>query len=116
MNTLTLNPKSVEVIEGDYIHSSGWADEMASTGSTYLNLEKSWIVLKSNGFEITIDFDLCVSGWEESDSGDYYTPPYSQINIDSVDITVLSVEIDGYSVELTKELSNKLEDLIDKLI
>lgn len=110
MNKVSLNYKEISIIDGDYTHSDNWAEVM---DSDYLEQRDCWLSFNSNGFEVTIDFDFSVSATSSYSPGDYYSPAEESFEVDSVDITIKSMEIDGYNVPLTNELINKLEKLID---
>jgi hypothetical protein len=114
MYKLSLNPKNVEVIDGQYIHSTFWSEEIETNRS--ISDDECWILVKSNGFEVNIEFELYVDGYTETERGDYWTPSFSETIIDKVELNVKSVQIDEYSVELSKELKSKLEQLVKSII
>jgi hypothetical protein len=67
-----------------------------------------------NGVSIVVDYEINVSGSSSYDSGDYWTAPSYDVDVDSVDISVTTVSIDEYEVELTSELKKIFESFIEK--
>ena len=114
MKTLSLDPKKVEVIDGDYENSKNWKDSIDENG--YLQGENSWILLKSENNEISIDFDMYITGSSVYDPGDDYVAPYYESFIDNVDIEVKNVLINEVEVKLTPELIKKISFLIESII
>jgi len=56
--------------------------------------------------ELTIDvnYEISVSGSIFEDSGDYWTPPSCDVDVDDVDVTISSVSINEDDVELSDDL------------
>ena len=52
-----------------------------------------------NGVELVIFYDLDVSGRIDHDPGDYYTPPYTDIDITNETIDVTQVTLDEYDID-----------------
>lgn len=114
MNSISLDPILVNVIEGDYTHSRNWAYSLMENKS--ICEDDNWIFFTSNGFEVLVDFQLEVVGDVEFIREDDMTPDYIEENVDSIDIKVKSIEIDGYSVSLNDVISAEVSKLISKLI
>lgn len=114
METLLLEAKSVNVLEGDYTHSNDWGSKLFE--SNVMSEKDNWIMFESNGFEVLVDFDLEVTGNLEFVREDEMTPDYFEENIESIEINIKSVEIDGYGVSITSELNENLTNLIKKII
>lgn len=112
MNFITFNPNNTNLVDGDFIKDNDFADKIYEDGSFTLN--DQWMSFDCNGVNITIDYEISVSGTSSYDGGDYWTPPSYDVDIDSVDITINSVHIDEYEVELTSDLKKVFENLINK--
>jgi hypothetical protein len=66
--------------------------------------------------ELSVDFDVYATGRIHEDKGDYWTPPYCDIEVDDVDITINEVYINGDEFKLNKESIIALQNLIkDKI-
>jgi hypothetical protein len=63
-----------------------------------------------------VNYKLSVSASIYEDRGDYWTPPSCEVDIDDVDVSIDSVYIDEYEVELCKDLKIIFEKLINSII
>lgn len=111
---ISLNPEKVEVVDGDYTNSNYWRERISE--SNYFNESDRFILIKSEKDEINVDFDLDVVGSNFYDPGDYYTPPYYESEINSVDINLKMITINDIEVKITKELNEKVVNLIKTII
>lgn len=109
-DTLKLNDEYSE-----YLTSDQWEEEVCENEGSIS--EEGMIVFKdSNGLECYANFKLCVSGTIDHDPGDYWTPPYTDVEIDDVEIDVSEFYLDDVLVDLTTEMRKALTDKIYKLI
>jgi hypothetical protein len=116
MTTMILNPADVKLIHGDYTKSSDFENLIIEfDGCTKMDAE--FIEVEStNGSKIVITYDIQIEGHSYTERGDYFTPDYTSVEIDSVDVDIQSVEIDENEIELTKELESIFEKIVKKLI
>jgi hypothetical protein len=70
------------------------------------------MIFDCDGIEVNVNFELYVSGRVDHDPGDYWTPPYTDVDITDFDVTITEVYIDDYDVELTKEMKRTLEKVV----
>jgi hypothetical protein len=112
MDFITFNTENTKFVDGDFIKDNDFADKVYEDGS--FTLDDQWMSFDCNGVSIVVDYEISVSGSSSYDSGDYWTPPSLDIDIDSVDISVTAVNIDEYEVELTPELKKIFENLVNK--
>jgi hypothetical protein len=71
-----------------------------------------YMTFDCDGIEICIGFELCVSGRVYHDSGDYWNPPYTDVDITDVDVTIENLYVDDWEVVLTKEMIKSLEKAV----
>jgi len=112
MDFITFNAENTKLVDGDFIKDNDITDKVYEDGS--FTLDDQWMSFDCNGVSIVVDYEISVSGSSSYDSGDYWTPPSYDVDIDSVDISVTSVNIDEYEVELTSELKEIFENLVNK--
>jgi len=115
MTTATINTKDIKLIDGDFVPSSQFENEIVEHEGSFYESEQ-FMTFNQNGLEVTVSYEICVDGYTTYDAGDYFTPPYSSVEVSSVDITINKVEIDEFEVELTPELAKAFEVVIDKLV
>jgi len=75
-----------------------------------------FLELECDGFNIMVTYDLYIDGSISYSRGDYWTPDYTEVNVDTIDVTIKSIEIDEYEVELTKEMAKLFENIVKQLI
>ena len=65
--------------------------------------------------EDTIDIDLVVNvyGYEDYDEGDYWTAPYVSTEIDSIEIEIREVYLNGDEIEVSDDFKIELEKLAE---
>ena len=104
LDTIKLN--NLKFIDGDFLKSEDWMEKIYESGEFTRKAE--FITFECNGVEVVVDFDLSVSGRVEHDPGDYWTPPYTDVDITDVDVEVKYLIVDEWEVELTKEIEDFL--------
>jgi hypothetical protein len=99
--------KGSKLIDTDITSQSDW-----DLSEGYLNQEGFM------GFEIgedTLDVNVEVSvyGYEEYDPGDYWTPPYGSTEVESIDITINEVFLNGDEIEVSDDFKRELVKLVE---
>lgn len=115
LSTYTLDLSNLKVIDSCYSKRSDW-DELICENEGRFVKEDEFIMFDMNGLELVVTFDLDVSGRIDYDPGDYYTPPYTDVDITDEDIDIKQITLDEYDVELDKELKIIFSELIQKNI
>jgi len=114
IETCTLDLNNLEVVD-TYVFSD-W-DELIYEHEGSYSSDDQYIIFKSNGVEMCVNFELSIRGYYTYDSGDYWTPPSGETEITDVEIGISSVLIDGeYELSLDKETLRLLENKIESLI
>ena len=109
-----INLNNLKLKDSDFTKSDDWDDLILENGG--IREENQFMIFESDGSEVIVSFDLCVSGKIYRDSGDYLNPPYTDVEITDIDIDIVSVTINEYEVELTKESEVDLEQEIKKYL
>jgi hypothetical protein len=109
-----INLDKLKLKDSDFIKSSDWEDLIIENDG--VRGENQFMVFESDGSEVIVNFDLCVSGRIYRDSGDYLNPPYTDVEITDIDVDITSLTVDEYEVKLTKEFEANLELEIKKYL
>lgn len=109
-----INLNKLKLKDSDFIKSSDWEDLIIENDG--VRGENQFMIFESEGSEIIVNFDLCVSGRIYRDSGDYLNPPYTDVEITDIDVDITSLTVDEYEVKLTKEFEANLELEIKKYL
>lgn len=112
---ITLNPSKSKLECGEYLPSCEFENRIFD-GEGSSSETDQFIVVKCDGFSIVINYDLYIDGYISYSRGDSCTPDYTEVNVKTVDVTIKSIEIDEYEVELTKEMSKTFEIIVKQLI
>jgi hypothetical protein len=112
---ITFNPSKSKLITGDYLPSSEFENRIFDGEGSSSETEQ-FIELNCDGFSIVVIYDLYIDGSISYSRGDYWTPDYTEVNVGNFDVTIKSIEIDEYEVELTKEMSKIFENIVKQLI
>jgi hypothetical protein len=102
-----------EVVDFDCLKAEGW-EELICENEGHFSREGEFMSFEVDGLNLTIVYDLSVSGRIDYDPGDYYNPPYSDFEITYEAIDVTEVTLDDYEIELTKELKDLFSEVIKK--
>jgi hypothetical protein len=105
----------LKIKDGDYIASDDFAYQISDEDG-YLYKEDQMINFDHEGYEVTVYYTLDVDASIKEDSGDYWNPPYTSVDINSVNITLDSVYVDGSYHEINEILKKEIELLIEKTI
>jgi len=114
-STYTINFNDMKFLHGDYIKSDDMS-ELIIENDGYIKKDCQYMTFDYLGIEVSVGFEMSVSGRYSSDPGDYWTPPSSDCDIEDIEIDIVDLTIDEYDVELTKEITDILEELIKKTI
>lgn len=104
--------------DGDYSSYSDFS-ELIDEHEGRFNLDQSLCYdLSYDDTEIllTVYYTLEVSGYNSYCPGDFWTPPDASLEIQEINITILSADINENEIELFKDLENKFTTLIEKKI
>jgi len=113
MDFLTCNPQNLVLVDGDFVKSNDFADAIYESDGSYSN-DCQYMTFKCGDITIDVNYEISVSGSVCEDSGDYWTPPSCDVDIDDVDIYVTDVYINEDEVELTPELKAIFKKIVDK--
>ncbi len=110
--TYSIDLNNLSLIDGDYIKSDDWIDMIYDRGS--FSIEGQYMTFISNGLEVVADYELSVSGYVSHDPGDYWTPPYTDVDITDFEVDLKSLHIEDLYVDFSKELKVLIEVEIKK--
>lgn len=114
-----LYDQKFSVIEGDYIPVDKWEDLIIESyydcGAGSFSHD-GFVIIKSQDFEISIDFDLYVRGVVNYDPGDYLNPPFTSVDILEDDINIHDVYIDGDISDVGLDVKRFLSKIIKSVI
>ncbi len=112
MEFLTFNPKNTKLVDGDFVKSDDFTEMIYENDGSYSN-DCQYMTFDCNDLKIDINYEIGISGSISEDSGDYWTPPSCDVDVDDVDITITDVFIDEVQVELTPELKKIFLNLVN---
>ena len=112
MEFLTINPSKSKLLHGEFTKSSDFETVLENGFFS----DNQWITLDCNGFEVVVNYELTVEGHTYVEKGDYFTPGFISVGISNVSVSVTSIEIDEYEVELNEELTAIFEKVVKELI
>ena len=98
---------------GDFVKSDEMESLILENNGSFIR-DCQFMTFDYMGMEVVVGFELTVSGTHSFDPGDYYTPPYSECDIDDIDVYITDLYVDEYEVELTKEIKDILMKIINK--
>lgn len=103
--------QNLKVSDKDIISNDYFADLiLENEGSFTKDGQIIWFKSDDLGedVEVSVEYEIYVSGSVDYDPGDYWTPPYTDVDINDIDIEINSVCIDDIELELTKEIKTIL--------
>jgi hypothetical protein len=112
MDTITFNPKNFKLIDGDFISEDSFTDKIFEESGSFCD-NAQWMSFKCGELTIDVNYEISVSGSIFEDSGDYWTPPSCDVDIDDVDVTITDVLINEDEVELTPELKKIFINIVN---
>jgi len=113
ISTYTIDTNNLTLCDSDCTKSNEW-EELICENEGHFSREGEYLSFDVNGFELLIFYDLDVSGNIDHDPGDYYNPPYTDVDITDESIDVTQVTLDEYDIELTKELRLLFSEVVKK--
>lgn len=115
ISTYNLDLKELKLVDSDCSKFENW-EELICENEGSFSREGEFMLFDMNGLELVITYDLDVSGHIEYDPGDYYNPPYTDVDINHQNIDVTQVTLDEYDIELTKELETLFSEVVKKYL
>ena len=115
ISTYSLNTQNLNLVDYDCAKSNSWEDFVCENEG-YFSREGEFLSFDINGLKLVIFYDLSVSGKIDYDPGDYYMPPFTDVEITDEDVTVTQVTLDEYDIELTKDLKLLFSEIVKKYV
>jgi len=112
---IQFNPSKATLNCKDFTPSSEF-ENLVFDGEGFASLTDEFMDLSCDGFNIVVTYNVNLSGHIFYERGDYWTPDYTSVDVDDVDITITAISIDEYEVDLTKELVSVFEKVVKQLI
>ena len=112
MDTITFNLKNFKLIDGDFISEDSFVDKIYEESGSFCD-DTQWMSFKCGELTIDVNYEISVSGSIFEDSGDYWTPPSCDVDVDDVDVTITDVLINEDEVELTPELKKIFINIVN---
>jgi hypothetical protein len=109
ISTYSVNLNNLKIIDKEVV--GDWEDLICENEGSFTR-DCQYMIFDCDGVEVNVNFELSVSGRVDHDPGDYWTPPYTDVDITDFDITITDFYIDDYDVELTKEMKRLLEKVV----
>lgn len=114
-STYSIDFTNLTVKHKDVVSGDDWSDLICENDGQFMR-DDQYICFDSNGIDVVVDFSLEVGGYVSHSRGDYWTPSYTEVEIDNVDISIKSLHIDEYEVELNSNLIDIIKVEIKKQI
>lgn len=111
MITYLINFQNLKVSDKDIVNNNDFEELiLENEGSFTRDDQVIWFKSDDLGedVEVSVEYEIYVSGSVDHDPGDYWTPPYTDVDINDIDIEIKSVYIDDIDLELTKEIETIL--------
>ena len=102
-------------VDGDFIKVSDYSDYIEDD-MRYVSEESSLWFETEDEVCIEVKFEQSFTGFITGCPGDDWTPASYETHIDDKNISVFDLLIDGVSYEMTEEIENFLEELVEKEI
>jgi hypothetical protein len=112
-NSITISPNNFKLVNGDFLSTSDLSDKIYENGGSFRD-EFQYMTFKCGELTVDVNYEISASGSIFEDSGDYWTPPSCDVDIDDIDVTISSVYIDETEVELADNLVKIFKTLVDK--
>lgn len=108
-NILDIN--KLQFVDGFYTSSDNFSDLVYEYDGSH-TLSNQEITFESGDNQIDIEFETYIDGYVEYESGDYFTPSYTEAVVSDTNVDVRQVKINNQVVNLDIEAIKKLEKLI----
>lgn len=109
---ITENSISIENLKFLYLECDIDLENSIYEGEGSCSLSEQGIAFQLGEDELYVDFDVYASGKIYEDKGDYWNPPYCDINIYKIEININNVYINGDEFNLNKESIVVLKEII----
>ena len=109
ISTYSINLKNLKLKDKDVFDD--WENLICENEGSFTS-DGQYMTFDCDGIEICVDFELSVCGKVYHDGGDYWTPPYTEVDVTEVDVTIQNLYVDDWEVELTREMKKDLEKAV----
>lgn len=109
MTNLKFNINNLKLQGGDFITSSKFQDELVDEISEICDQSQEFQV---NGSELIVIYTLRILGSIHESSGDYWTSASCEVSVDSFDVDITEILIDGFSVELSRDIKRLFTKIV----
>jgi len=106
--------KKLKLVESDFSDYQNLTEQILEDGCAYV--KDQFVDFDYDGMILSITFNTSASGDVFDDPGDYWTAPYSEVNINDIDIEITQILLDEITIEITKESKVELVKLIEGLL
>ena len=114
MTITNIDTTKLKLVESDFSDYSILTEQILEDGSAYV--KDQFVDFDYDGKILSVSFNTTASGNVFDDPGDYWTAPYSEVNINDLDIEITQILLDESPIEITKESKAKLVKLIEELL
>jgi hypothetical protein len=108
-----INLDNLKFVDGDFLNSESLSDMLYENEGSFTEKHQT-INFEDGDKEVTINFEVYVDGTIDEDNGDYWTPPYCEVEVTEKEVTIEEVFVDGEIVKLDNKVLSKIEKLIEK--
>lgn len=112
---IQFNPSKSTITNKDFTPYSDF-ENLIEEGEGFATLKDECMILDCEGFEVSINYNVDITGHVYFEKGDWWTPSSVEVEVDTVDVTITSITVDEYDVDLTPELVSVFEKVVKKLI
>ncbi len=109
VQTYSINPKNLKLKYKEVFDD--WDNLICEHEGSFAS-DCQYMTFDCDGIEVVVDFELCIGGSVYHEKGDYWNPSYTDVEVTSVDVTITSLHIDEWEVELNSELIKSLEKVV----
>lgn len=110
MNTIDLN--NLKFVDGSFTKGDDFSYLLIDNDGSFTN-NNELMYFECDGKDLEVEYTLYVDGTISSDPGDWYTPGYTDVEIDDLNIDISKVTIDGVELVLSNEDYRFLTKLIE---
>ncbi len=110
MKIENIQEKVFQVIDGDFLKSSEW-NQAVIDGDGYFE-KNCFITFRIGDFEVNVDFLICLSGEVYVESGDYFNPPFTDVDLNKVVTIVNNVTSENNDVVFTENDLNIIKERV----
>lgn len=111
MDTFTIDLNTSKLIGGEYMNSSEWTNLVVENKGSFKNQDE-FMVFDISGMEVVVNFDIDVNASFEYESGDYYSAPSVDCEVNDFDVKITNLTINEYIVDLDDDLLTEIKKMI----